>query len=292
MKIGIVGCGFVGSAVKSNLERLFEVRVYDIDESKRHPEINSTAELAKWADVIFVSVPTLSIRTYTSLYYPCDTSIVEEVVEEAVKSNPECLIVIKSTIPPGTTDRLFLNYSGKLVFNPEFLTEKNAEKDFREHSPIIIGSRFDDEAEIVESIYRKMIEADGSNIEIVHLGRKEAEMIKYAANCFLATKVIFANQIHELCSKLQIDYNKVKECLIKDERLGKTHWSVPGPDGHLGFGGSCFPKDTMALAAFARNNDMVFSLLEKVVQINFLLRDDLEETALDYNKMFDNIDYV
>ena len=275
MKIGIVGCGFVGTAVKSNLQHLFDVRVYDVDDSKRHPEIKSTAELAKWADVIFVSVPTLPKIDDTALYYSCDTSIVESVVKEATESNPNCIVAVKSTIPPGTTDTLHLKYSGRIVFNPEFLTEKNAEKDFREHSPIIIGSSSEEDGKVVESIYRKMIKND--NIEILHLTRKEAEMIKYVANCFLATKVIFANQIFELCSKLQIDYDSIKNCLVKDKRLGKTHWSVPGPDGYLGYGGSCFPKDTMALAAHARNNGICLSLLEKAVQINFLLRDDLDQ---------------
>ena len=87
-------------------------------------------------------------------------------------------------------------------------------------------------------------------------------MIKYVTNCFLATKISFANEIYQICDKLRIDYDKVVEYATLDDRLGKTHWQVPGPDGRFGFGGACFPKDTSALARYAKNFNAHMELLE------------------------------
>ena len=105
---------------------------------------------------------------------------------------------------------------------------------------------------------------------IVKTGSKTAEMVKYMTNTFLATKVSFANEMKMICDELKIDYDKVVEYSTYDERLGKSHWAVPGPDGDFGFGGHCLPKDLSAII----NEFKTYGLLEAVEEVNDQVRND------------------
>ena len=184
----------------------------------------------------------------------CDTSIVEAVVKDindmVVSRNVSGRIVaIKSTIPPGTTNRLNKECKNiSVIFNPEFLTEANFIDDFKNQNRIIIGGERPSTTKL-----RQVYSLAFPNAKIVKTGSITAEMVKYFTNTFLATKVSFANEMKQICDGLNIDYDKVVEYSTYDERLGKSHWAVPGPDGKLGFGGSCFPKDLNALIHLARN---------------------------------------
>ena len=110
------------------------------------------------------------------------------------------------------------------------------------------------------------------NVPIIKTGSKTAEMVKYFTNTFLATKIAFANEMNLICDKLEIDYDKVVEYSIYDERLGKSHWAVPGPDGHYGFGGSCFPKDINALIKVAEKMNIPSNILSAAWDTNTLVR--------------------
>ena len=110
------------------------------------------------------------------------------------------------------------------------------------------------------------------DIPIIKTGSKTAEMVKYFTNTFLATKVSFANEMKEICDKLNIDYDKVVEYSTYDERLGKSHWAVPGPDGKLGFGGSCFPKDINALVHLCSELNIPENILSSVIDTNLRVR--------------------
>jgi UDPglucose 6-dehydrogenase len=109
---------------------------------------------------------------------------------------------------------------------------------------------------------------------VIQRTTKEAELFKYLANCFLATKVIFANEFKILCDKIDVDYGRIAEIAVLDKRLGHTHWRVPGPDGKLGFGGSCFPKDTQAFLSFAEELGLSLWLLQETTYINEDIRED------------------
>jgi nucleotide sugar dehydrogenase len=178
----------------------------------------------------------------------CDTSIVEAIVKDindmVVSRNVSGRIVaIKSTIPPGTTNRLNKEcHNISVIFNPEFLTEANFIDDFKNQNRIIIGGERPSTTKL-----RQVYSLVFPDVKIVKTGSITAEMVKYMTNTFLATKVSFANEMKMICDELNIDYDKVVEYSTYDERLGKSHWAVPGPDGKLGFGGSCFPKDINAL---------------------------------------------
>ena len=243
MKIGIVGQGYVGTAVKEVFSKHYETNTFDLNGKCN---CNSIHELVNNSDIIFVCVPTPMKKNGS-----CDTSIVESVVKdinETVNCNQDGKIVaIKSTIPPGTTNRL--NKESKnisVIFNPEFLTEANFVDDFKNQNRIIIGGERPSTTKL-----RQVYSLAFPDAKIVKTGSKTAEMVKYFTNTFLATKVSFANEMKQICDKIDIDYDKVVEYATYDERLGKSHWAVPGPDGKLGFGGSCFPKDINALINFS-----------------------------------------
>ena len=241
MKIGIVGQGYVGTAVKEVFSKHYDVDTYDLDKDKC--SVDYLEDLVELTNIIFVCVPTPMKKDGS-----CDTSIVEAIVKDindmVVSRNVSGRIVaIKSTIPPGTTNRLNKEcHNISVIFNPEFLTEANFIDDFKNQNRIIIGGERPSTTKL-----RQVYSLVFPDVKIVKTGSITAEMVKYMTNTFLATKVSFANEMKMICDELNIDYDKVVEYSTYDERLGKSHWAVPGPDGKLGFGGSCFPKDINAL---------------------------------------------
>lgn len=283
MNIGIIGQGFVGSAIKEGLKDFYNVYGYDTDRFKCHnmQDINHQNRLeylVNASDIIFTCLPTPMRKDGT-----CDTRILETVlkkVHDLVKKSRKSprhsdflsklpspkTVVIKSTVEPGTTERLAAEFTGiNICFSPEFLTEANSFNDFKNQSRILIGG---DGAKIVKQMFRKPF----PDIPIVITQPKTAEMVKYFINCFLATKVTFANQMYEICDKTNIDYDKVCEYALYDNRIGKSHLAVPGPDGDRGFGGHCFPKDLSALIAFAEENKVNPYFLENVERTNLIYR--------------------
>ena len=265
MKIGIVGQGYVGTAVRTVFEKHYDVLTYDLD--RKLSNCQTLYELVNVTDVIFVCVPTPMNKDRS-----CNTDIVEEVVRdinETVNVGQDGkIVVIKSTIPPGTTDRLNKeNDNVTVIFNPEFLTEANFIEDFKNQDRIIIGGQRPATTKL-RQIYSLVF----PNVPIIKTGSMTAEMVKYFTNTFLATKVSFANEMNLICDKLGIDYDKVVEYSIYDERLGNSHWAVPGPDGHYGFGGSCFPKDINALIKVAEKMDIPANILSAAWDTNTLVR--------------------
>ena len=260
MKIGIIGQGYVGTAIKLGFQDHYDILTYDkFDLAKStHSKISDLVEEVK---VLFVCVPTPMRKDGT-----CYTGIVEEVIREINETADDHIIVIKSTIPPGTTDRINEEYThSTVIFNPEFLTEENFLEDFKNQKRIILGGDRKGTNKL-RQIYSKVF----PNATIVKTGSNTAEMVKYFTNCFLATKVSFANEMHSVCEQIGIDYDKVVEYATYDERLGKSHWAVPGPDGDFGFGGHCLPKDLSAII----NTFKTFGLLEAVEQVNDQVRND------------------
>tara|TARA_R100001079_G_scaffold32621_1_gene16600 strand:+ start:1752 stop:2585 length:834 start_codon:yes stop_codon:yes gene_type:complete len=236
MRVGIVGQGYVGSAVREVFSKHYEINTFDLNGKCNCTDIE---DLVNKSDIIFVCVPTPMKKDGS-----CDTSIVESVVDEIDDVDiTDKIVAIKSTIPPGTTNRLNKKCKNiSVIFNPEFLTEANFIDDFKNQNRIIIGGERPSTTKL-----RQVYSLVFPDAKIVKTGSITAEMVKYFTNTFLATKVSFANEMKMLCDELNIDYDKVVEYSTYDERLGKSHWAVPGPDGKLGFGGSCFPKDLNAL---------------------------------------------
>ena len=265
-RIGIIGGGFVGGAMYENFKGVFDVHVWDINEEKR--TIKTFESFVDWSDIIFVCVPTPMKESGE-----CDTSIVEDVIAKISKIDRRKYVVIKSTVTPGTTESLAEAYSMNIGFNPEFLTEANAHNDFRFQPLIVLGTDDQGINAVLSQIYSEFNTKVENAAYVVSRTTKEAELFKYLANSFLATKVIFANEFKLLCDKADVDYNRIAEVAVLDKRLGKTHWKVPGPDGKLGFGGSCFPKDTSALLHYSQELDSALWLLTEATYINDEIRD-------------------
>ena len=262
--IGIIGQGFVGNAVYQKFKNYFDVLTYDLDESK----CNSTKEdLLFKCNTIFLCLPT-PMNTDGS----CNVDILQKELEniELITDNQEIkkTIVIKSTVSPGTTDKWNSSYESlDIVFNPEFLTEANAVEDFNNQNRIILGGPRPATTEL-----RRMYSKVFPKAHIIKTDSTHAEMVKYLTNSFLATKVSFANEIYQICDKLNIDYDKVVEYATLDDRLGKSHWNVPGPDGDFGFGGHCLPKDLSALIYLAMNLHTETNVLNAVEETNDVVR--------------------
>lgn len=266
MSIGVIGLGFVGTAVQKGFESTHPVLTYDI--AKECTE-TSIADLANKVSVVFICVPTPMNPDGS-----CNTNIVESVLQEISTSTHEQghtpVCVLKSTIPPGTTKRLAEKFPTLTIcFNPEFLTERNYINDFVSQVNIILGYVSNQrEVKVVYDVYRERF----GQANIIMVNSSEAEMIKYVANTFLATKVAYLNEIWQICQKTGINYDHMINVLNKDDRLGHTHWNVPGHDGKFGFGGTCFPKDINALIDFANKNDQNTPLLNAVWQKNLEMR--------------------
>ena len=269
-KIGIIGQGFVGSAVYEGMKNHFDVLAYDKDPNK-FSNVSCIQEIVQHVEVTFLCVPTPMKSSGE-----CDLRILNAALQEIIIGvgfeNKSLVVVIKSTIPPGTTETLNKEYPQlHLVFNPEFLTEANAIEDYKNQNRIIIGGEQHDVA-IVKRIFLKAF----PQVPIIETNSTIAETIKYVTNIFLATKVSFANEMYQLCEGLGIDYNTVIDYAKYDDRLGNTHWAVPGPDGDFGYGGHCFPKDIAALQHLMLQLNIDSTIINSVIQKNKLARTNLD----------------
>jgi len=273
--IGVIGQGFVGNAVYQGFKDYYNVLTYD---KYLEDKSNSTLEdIVKNSDIIFTCVPTPMTDIGN-----CYVGIVEEVLEDV---NNICktfdikdkICIIKSTVIPGTTKKMNEKFKNlNVIFNPEFLTEANAVDDWKNQTRIILGGLNKVTAK-VKPIFSKVF----PKTPIVKTDSKYAEMVKYVTNCFLATKVSFANEIYQICEEMNIDYDKVIEYAQYDSRLGNSHWSVPGPDGDMGFGGHCFPKDIQALMYEAFKLGVEPTMLAATIAKNNMVRNERDWEDMD-----------
>jgi len=271
--IGIIGQGFVGSAVHEGMKNYFEVLAYDKDVNK-FSNVKSIQDVVTQSEITFLCVPTPMKKSGE-----CDLTIVRnalnDIAASAAFAGQSHIVVLKSTVPPGTTEQLNLEYSNlEIVFNPEFLTEANAIDDYKNQNRIIVGGERPSSTK-VKAIFAKAF----PKVPIIKTSSTIAETIKYVTNTFLAMKVSYANEIYQLCQGLNIDYDKVIEYARYDDRLGNSHWSVPGPDGHYGFGLSCFPKDINSLIYQAKLLNVDTTMLEAAWKKNLIVRPERDWEA-------------
>jgi nucleotide sugar dehydrogenase len=259
MNIGIIGQGFVGNAVFQKFKSFFKLYTYDL---KKELCNSSFDELKKNCRIIFICLPTPMNKDGS-----CDASLVKEVLSSLNKCETT-IVINKSTVPPGSTENFNKEFDNlQILFNPEFLTERNSIEDFNNQNRIILGGPRPATTR-VKQIYSKVF----PKAHIIKTGSKHAEMIKYFTNSFLTTKVSFANEMYELCKNLNLDYDKVVEYATLDSRLGKSHWAVPGPDGDFGFGGHCFPKDLSAIIKITNDLKTTNNVLKSVKKTNDKVR--------------------
>lgn len=266
MKIGVVGKGFVGSAVQfgfsPNTGCNAEVRVYDKDPNKSSHTLD---EVVNNSNFIFLSVPTPSNK---------DGSVNLDIVREAlsdinkvIKNNS--IILLRSTMIPGSTQEFQDSFPElKLVFNPEFLTERSANFDFINQSRFILGGQPENTKKVSE-MYKWRF---GQSVPVIETNFETAELIKYMNNCFFATKVSFMNEMKLVSDQCGADWDEAVEGFIRDGRIGHSHLNVPGHDGRFGFGGSCFPKDIQAMINFGQSLGLKMNTLTGAWETNLEVR--------------------
>ncbi len=250
-KIGIIGsAGMVGSALKKYFQKKpnYQLFFYDIKGEGSVEEVNK-------ADYVYICVP-----TPTTADNECDITAIDGSLG-LLKGGKA--IIIKSTIIPGTTDKLQDKYSQhKILFNPEFLTEETSDQDMAFPDRQIIGYT-KRSFTIARDILQQLPLAPFERI----VPAKEAEMAKYFGNNWFATKVIFANQMYDICQKVGIDYESVRDLVSADKRIGRTHLEIWHKGGR-GAGGKCLPKDLRALLSFSKKEGVNLPLLEITKEIN------------------------
>lgn len=301
--IGVIGQGFVGGSLTTVFaERGFDVYVYDKagkvaeggldilnplsagkkwfkhagitsaerDDGETHTPIQNfikaCEERQNFSSVYFVCLPTPMFEDGEA-----DLSIVEQVLNELSSVPGNRIAVVKSTVPPGSTERwnkLFESTGLRVVFNPEFLTEANAIDDMRNQNRIVLGGPRP-HINAVKLIFQKAF----PQVPLIKTSSTTAEMVKYFTNVQLAARVVLSCELSQVCEALDkhglnIDYDKVVEYAKFDPRLGGSHMNVPGPDGVPGARGHCFPKDLNALVYVARQLDVKPTVMAAVWQKN------------------------
>lgn len=245
-KIGIIGVGVVGKAVASVIPGALE---YD-----KYKNTGSVKEVNK-ADIFFICVSTPYIPEKG-----CDISAVDDAIS-VISGNK--IIVIKSTVVPGTTQKMQTKYpQHSILFNPEFLRQAHANEDMKNPGEQIIGYTAHSK-QFAQEILDILPKSPDSFI----VPSQDAEMAKYFSNTFLALKVIFANQIYDLCQKAGVDYEIVKKMASVNPRFAFSHFDI-WFDGYRGYSGACLPKDTKALIKFGDDIGVDLGLLKQADKIN------------------------
>ena len=275
IRLGIVGHGFVGSAVDYAFTHTL------IDKFLVDPKYETNIDqLIDWMpDVSFICAPTPMGENGQ-----IDASIVEDAALKLLE-HTSGIVVIKSTVTPDIIDRLYRSvYEDdlkRLVVNPEFLTESNAKEQFISAPYHVIGGH-PESTQKVARFYNQFSLCTAK--EYVMVSGPEAAFIKYGVNSFLSMKVTFFNQLYDSVTKFGCSYNTVANTIGLDPRIGQGHTRVPGYDGKRGYGGACFPKDTKAFTMF----DKDLTLIKECIIINNEYRKQYE---LDEREESNNVDY-
>ena len=267
--LGFIGYGIVGQATGEGFARGGH-RILFHDKYKKS---DSLEQVVTESEFIFICVPTPMFADESGI----DLSVVEEVTEKIARevqsfqngAGKRKIVVIKSTVLPGTTAKFIKKYP-RVTFavNPEFLREKTAFWDFLHPDRTIIGSLDNRVALKLKRLHQTILP---KSAKFFLTDPTTAELAKYMSNVMLAAKIILANEFYTLARPLKIEYDLVRRMVEADPRIG-LHLRVPGPDGDVGFGGKCFPKDMVALLALGRKLGVNLSVLEHIWQKNLKVR--------------------
>ncbi len=242
MKVGIIGLGFVGSAIY----RSFDIKKIDLVSYDKFKNGGiGTFEECLSADLLFLALPTL----YSHELNEYDKSSVHEICQSLHDNKYDGIVIIKSTVEPGTTDALYEQYKLNFIHNPEFLTARTAFEDFHNQKHIVLGKNkncSDDKCRIVGEFFNRHY----PDAEVSYCSSLESESMKIFVNSYYSVKIQFFNELYLLCQNNGSDYNIIKKLMLKNGWINPMHTDVPGPDGKLSYGGACFPKDTSALNSY------------------------------------------
>lgn len=256
MIVGIIGNGFVGESQAFAFSPTNEIRIYDINPLRSTHSEDEVHE----SDFIFVCVP-----TPMNINGKQDLSFIERVFSDAVEGP---IYIIKSTVLPGTTETLQSKYPHlNIIFSPEFLTERTAKLDMLTQARVIFGGK----EELTKKV-EELFSGRFMNRHFIHTDSKTAEFIKYMNNTYFATKVSLMNEYYRLSQLIGVEWDDALYGFASDGRVGDSHLHVPGPDGKVGFGGTCFPKDINALISMADEVGVNMNVLEAAWKTNLEVR--------------------
>jgi nucleotide sugar dehydrogenase len=259
MRIGIIGMGYVGSAVAWTHQSV-DIIVHD-------PKLKTSTSLDQFntCDAIYVCVPSPCVDP-TLEDGRCDSGILEQTLKELLfaVTNKQIPIICKTTAPPSVYARLQEEYPN-IVYVPEFLTAKNNLTDYANTDHVIIGGHYDWCVK-VRKIIQLGLPLDLEKFTIVDI--KTAALFKYMMNSYLATKVTFMNEFAQLAKHEGVEWGDIQYLASQDSRIGTTHMAVPGDNGEYGWGGGCFPKDIAAIITEAIDLGLEFELMQKIETIN------------------------
>jgi UDPglucose 6-dehydrogenase len=257
-KVGVIGNGFVGESQAYAFSPVADVKIFDVNPVKAtHTLLEVLSQ-----DFIFVALPTPMKENGEQ-----DISYIENFFSNIGLYNTDAIFILKSTVLPGTTKQLIDKHKFNIVFCPEFLTEKTAKLDMLTQSRIVIGGNTQHTEKVLE-----LFKARFGQKHYVITDSTTAEFIKYMANTFLAVKVSVVNEFYRMSEALGADWDKALEGFVSDPRIGNSHTQVPGHDGKLGFGGTCFPKDINALITMGKELDVDMNTLEAAWKTNLEVR--------------------
>ena len=261
MRISQIGKGFVGSALhRSFKEKGIETIVYD-----KFQKIGNIKDVLD-SGIVFLCLPTPYVDSSGF-----DLSAIDESLEKLSELNYNGLCVIKSTVEPGVTKGFAEKYNLNIAHNPEFLTERTAFRDFHNQKHIVLGKTEDSSAfDSLVLLYKRLY----PDALISVCTSDESEAMKLFANSFYAQKVMIFNEYYLLCKLIGLDFEKVKDLMLKNNWISPHHVSVPGPDGRIAYGGHCFPKDTNALNELMKSLGSPNAVLEAVILERNKMRDD------------------
>tara|TARA_Y100000389_G_scaffold72636_1_gene69411 strand:+ start:29346 stop:30254 length:909 start_codon:yes stop_codon:yes gene_type:complete len=265
--LGIIGKGFVGGAVYEGFNTK-EVRINIVDPVHSSLTLDDLADINP--DVMFICVPT-PVGSGGAV----DASLISTTLQRLDKNLYEGVVVIKSTVSASVLNNYVETYPGlNIVYNPEFLTEANANDDFINPPFQIFGGDWD-ECSKVEEMYVRYSKV--KPVPTFKMDIKAASFLKYTVNSWLATKVTFFNELRLLYDtyNMETPWEEFVGVLAHEPRIGASHMNVPGPDGQFGFGGNCFPKDTRAFVEESRNSSML-TLLNAAIQLNNSMRQNVQ----------------
>jgi nucleotide sugar dehydrogenase len=280
MRIGVIGNGFVGKATSLLECKDIDLIVYDIVPEICRPIGTTLYDICK-CDLVFISVPT-PMNKNGSCHLNILKNVISDIRKIQNKLNIEHLIIVnRCTVPVGTSDDFNCN------FMPEFLTEKNFKEDFINNPDWIFGlnqGKSKKTDELFKNKITNLINLSYKNNCIksnkVHfVNNKEAEMIKLFRNNFLSTKIAFCNEIYEFSQLCGMNYETVRELATRDPRIGQSHTNVPGHDGKIGYGGTCFPKDTNNLLHQMKEKGMKSYIVKSTIERN----EEVDRSEKDWN---------